>query len=225
VHGVSYFVVAGIVAAAIGCERSQEDETSCIDQSDECAENGSVLRVCVDGSLTDQLCEDLCRESDPNTFSFGCLHRPDADDRCNCTAAEPPPVCSLAEPPPPTCNGPRSLRHCLDGDQVATECNEICSASSPELHDVGCFYDPDQDEDACVCAREGDACDPVGYDGCVDDELLHCEAGVWRLTDCLEWCSPEVTRGCVFDELDIGRCACGDTEGTDSATTDSATGG
>lgn len=175
---------------------------------DVCVEGGEALLGCRDGRWRETTCCDECGLRDAS--GYACIHVSDGDDVCNCMPIVHGVGCGESAPPAPRCeHQPSTLSHCV-GDTWRTDtCADVCAAQDPGSVEAGCFYAPDDEVGACVCARTDAPCTVVGYARCVDDARLACDDdGWWRLTPCDESCAPEASQGCVPDELGLARCVC-----------------
>lgn len=180
-------------------------------------EDGASIAQCEDTRWVVQSCADICTAEHPDARSRGCVLLTDGDVTCHCDLPDDgPPVCLSEYPPPDVCfDG--GLRHCVGATVVEASCEDVCAQESEGARAVGCFHDADSNEGRCECVRPDDACDVVGYETCVGDDLLHCAGDAWVQASCADLCAPATTAGCVTTELGVGVCVCDDASTTSTS--------
>ncbi len=98
------------------------------------------------------------------------------------------------------------LRYCSeDGKLATTGCRGVCGES---LETVGCYYHPEQDEDACICTFEIEPCTTQGAARCDGNGAEVCDGGTWERGDCDDVCVGAGYGGA--DYCSEGTCYCGE---------------
>jgi hypothetical protein len=146
------FVATFVILVFTGCAEPQgpplldQEGDPCRAIQARCVDD-ETARECVDGTWSDQDCEQSCAEKGPAMLSEGCQETPIE----GCVCVPDPGACA---PGSTACESDAALGYC-DDDQVwgIYECTDLCTASLATPVSLGCDLGEDEVA-ACWCVAE-----------------------------------------------------------------------